>query len=303
MATAITASQMIRFIDLATAHMLAGKSGFDEAVLYDGYGIGDPSQSDINNDWGQSKIARTMKTRLLGDGSTIYGITEPQIVTYLLKPIEALCTASDYRENVKANQQGLIRSMNYLGRLAGVNLSIPTTITNLATFLAYYNYGAGGPWNALVPPDFATVYNLVTQATLNPLNVYAPSTTFGSRAQGASFVDGSAVNTSLYAGAAVLKATTDVTWDVTGSVTITVTGNGFNSSGQAVTNRTWTVASSADGVQSLTLVPTVTGDICTNVTAIAVTGTWVAGTVTIISDVPTAPHSGRTNPPSDSTIS
>lgn len=294
---AITGPNLVQFTDYLTSAMLRikGTVGGD-------YGTGDPTLA-IGSDWGESKRLRNMMTVLIGDGSTVYGIADSDVVSGLVTSFQRAATAADWRTRARDDLGQPVLALNQLARAAGSVLGV-STITDLQSFLQYYNYGAGSltanRWKHLVAPDFRDLYNLVMNATLDAKVVYSPAiASMATLTQAGTFTDVAAVDTTKYAGVGRLVLSTNSGMDITGSATIRITGNGYDASGNAVTARTWDAVVNADGTAEYTPTPTNSGDILTDVTGMALqAGTWVAGTVTVKCYEPSAnPYSSRIVPP------
>lgn len=168
-------------------------------------------------------------------------------------------------------------------------------VTTISGFANYYCIGAGGPYLALLCPDFRTVYNLVRGSYPLNTNCYSPAvTSMASRSKASSvaaaFVAGTDVDASLYAGAARLQAV--ITSFAGAAGVLQVIGNGRTAAGVAVTGRVWSANVTANG--TVTLLPAVAGDICYKVTDIQWPASITDGAATIAAAIP----AGRANPPS-----
>ena len=165
-------------------------------------------------------------------------------------------------------------------------------VTDVDSFLEYYNIGDGGPWNALMAPAFRTLYNAVTGKELSATNAYpAAIASMATRSitdsVAGTFTAGTVVDPLLYAGAARATATVS---GAAGTGTITVTATVRTATGTTVTGRVFTCANT-NGAQ--TLVPAVTGDLILTVTGISFSAGITAAAVVVNGLIP----SGRTNPP------
>jgi len=170
-----------------------------------------------------------------------------------------------------------------------------TGVSNATSFASSSNYGANADtlaayWTSLVAPDYGRgVYYELNGSYLEARNVYSPVVaSMATRAFGAAFTDGTAIDSAKYAGAAILNCTVAA---LTGSGTVLVTGNGRDSNGVAVTGRTWSANITTGAVTALT--PANAGDICYDVTNITLPAGITAGTATISAAIP----AGRANPP------
>lgn len=168
---------------------------------------------------------------------------------------------STYAERIFVRQvQGILERLNGLVRAAGVS----ATITNIETWLDYYNTGAGGNWNCLMPPQWREIYYQWKRAYPAIDNLYFEikeggtfrGTTYTNAlgkfvATGAgtgTFTNGAAVDTAKYAGGVGnLKVS-----GLAGSGNVTITGTGWNPATGAITaSVTWITSVSGDGNTAL----------------------------------------------------
>ena len=284
---AISAAQVNTYTDkLAVAYLsLAG-------TLASTYGCGDGTQT-LANDWGASKAMRQILDAVVGTPSTP-GWGDYDLEVNVVAAVAMSKSAVSYQQVVKNLLNTPFAALNAACVYSGSYLSISSTVSSLATWLSYYNYGTGGAWTALVAPEFSTLYNILNVTALDARNIYSPTiTNMGSRAYGGSFSAGTAVNTTNYAGAGSLIAyCTSISG--TGG-TVTVTCNGRSASGTTVTGRTFTgTIANTPATQSVVLSPSVAGDIATSVTGITLPG-GLTGSSTVT--IQARPPSGRTSPP------
>ena len=291
----ISRANYMYFIDKAAAAYLAAKG-----TSGSGYGLGDPSLARAS-DWGASRKVRDIEYKMLQDTSNAQ-IGDTDIVTVMLANLVNARDNLSYKKIATNQLYKVLVALNELGRTAG-DLDSISSITDLETYLKYYNYGAGSSgikWQTLAPPDFRTLYYDCFGVNLDAKIFYSPAiTSLGSRAFGGAFSDGSAVDTASYAGVAVPTLSTNAGYTQSSNAAFTITGNGRDADGNTVTGRTWTATVTANGAASYTLTPATTGDILTDATAISNPAQWTGGTVTIVGGIPTTqPYSTRTDPPS-----
>jgi hypothetical protein len=170
-------------------------------------------------------------------------------------------------------------------------------VASVDNFAKYHNTGAGGPWAALLAPQFRTVLLLTDGVTLNPVNVYAPSGALASRSITASVLsaltDTAAIDSAVYAGAARAQAVITGIAFASGitSSTVTVVGKARKADGTTADGRFWRGNLTANG--TVTLTPDVAGDLLLDVTDIQ----FGAGLTAIAATINAAPPAGRTYPP------
>lgn len=283
----ITLANVIKITD-KLARMHIALKGVDATPSY---GYGDPTLA-LASDWGFSQAAREMEALFIGDGATEYGMGDIDVVSTATAAIRASRNHANYRTIARTEFAEWFRALDSFCRNAGL-----TGVTDTRTYLEYYNFGSGGAYTALMCPDFAALWLIVPGYALDAKHIYSPAvTSFGSRAFGGSFSDGSAIDDTLYAGAAIPQVSANALYanvNLSGAnATVTVTGDGRSAAGADVTARTWTAVLTAAAAGTYTLVPTVTGDILTDVTGITLPPTMTAGTLTVSGAIP----SGRNNP-------
>ena len=250
-----------------------------------GYGVGDESLA-IGSDWGLSRKIRDLQALLFtalpsGLAASDLALTLlPNTNTAVQKSGTALC---------KLLFRDLFNGLKQVCYQAGIS-----GVTDVDSFSAYNNTGAGGPYAALMAPEFLTLYNIVYGKNPSATNVYAPAVSSIGTVVVVASTPGSPgslnpIDTSTYAGAAVANVV--VTGFAGTTAIITVTGQARTSSGTLVSSRTWTVSVTGNG--TFTLVPTIAGDLVTSVTSMAVAAGITAGTFAIGCAVP----AGRTDPP------
>jgi hypothetical protein len=204
-------------------------------------------------------------------------------------------------------------AVNVLGNIAGPDALTPlevfagqaglSAVTDIASFATYYNVGAGGAWNALLAPDFASLYYAWKQAyppnTVCYFEVLQGSTyTNGlgkfvvSGAGAGTFTDGVAIPYNSAGVANFAGGFGQVKWSgATGSGTITVAGVWMKTDGTVASGNGTVSLSGASGTGVLT--PPFTNALLLDVTNITIAAGITAGTLYAEAKRPT----GRTNPP------
>jgi len=228
----------------------------------------------------------------------IIGINDPIQIASLMGPSNTLLTNVDALQATNQIAQGYISALDILARAAAL-----VGVTDLNSYLSYYNTGSGGPWNCLCAPDFVNLYFACKSAFPSAPNAYFEvlqgaawqGTTFTnalgkfivSGAGAGAFTAGFAIDSTHFAGGfGQLNVS-----GLTGSGVVTVTGNWRNPDGttQTATNGTATIA--GNGVTVLT--PPSANALLYAVTNIAIAAGITAGTLYVEAKRP----SGRTNPP------
>jgi len=175
-----------------------------------------------------------------------------------------------------------------------VNAGGITGVLSLDQFLTYYNVGAGGPWNALLNPNWSPLYIKWSGQTQGP----SPCNMYFEVLQGSTYPDALAEFTITGAGAGSLTngfAIDGTTYaggfgyvnasGITGSGLVTVTGDSFAYASQTVqTGITWTATVGANGEVALApggSNPAGTHDLILSVTGITIAAGLSAGTLYI----------------------
>lgn len=195
--------------------------------------------------------------------------------------------------------QSVLEGLNALVRAANIDASI----TGVESFLTYYNTGAGGEWNALMPgPQWRELYYQWKRAYPAIGNLYFEvleggtfrGTTYTnalgkfvvSGAGTGTFTDGAAVDTTKYAGGiGNLKVS-----GLTGSGNVTITGTGWNPATNAITaSVTWITSVSGDGNTAIVVGGGTAPADCliNNVTNITIAAGITAGTIFVEAKKPT----------------
>lgn len=148
--------------------------------------------------------------------------------------------------------------------------TVDTSITSISTFLAYYSGGAGGSkFASMVTPTFNDLYYALRGSHLGLAGVMSPglhptldATAYpngmGRRAVGGSFVDGVAVDNSLYS--EVIPAIEVITNFSGGTTAVTVTISGTDDQGNAASYGPTTLAGGnnpAAALAGITITPVI----------------------------------------------
>ena len=237
---------------------------------------------------------------LLGDISTT---ADADVIGGLYSTAKA-ARDSTYAERIAVRQmQGILERLAGLCRAANIDSSI----TNIETFLTYYNTGAGGDWNALMPgPQWRELYYQWKRAYPSISNLYFEivqggtfrGTTYTnalakfvvSGAGAGTLTDGAAVDTTKYAGGVGYL----VVSGLAGSGNVTVTGTGWDPATGAITaSSTWITSVSGDGSTAIVVgagtAPA--GCLLNNVTNISIAAGITAGTIYVECRKPTGRES------------
>lgn len=175
-----------------------------------------------------------------------------------------------------------------VGSLAGVN--------SFDTLLSYYNTGSGGPWNALMPPDFRDTYYNGSNPHVYPTawNVYFEIVQGGTYTNGlrklvvgTGQTAGDAIDSTKYAG-----GFGQIKWSgASGSGVVTVTGLWRKTDG--TTEEGAGTANLSGGSGTAVLTPPFANALLISVSALSAVVGVSAGTIYAEATKP----SGRTNPP------
>lgn len=253
-----------------------------------GYGIGDSSLA-LASDWGASLTARNLlnycQSLLDASSNPDYSLTAP-----LSKAASDVATNKGWKSRVfKETERKFLNALGGVVKDAGLG----ATVVGLDSFCGYYNTGAGGPYTCLLPPDFRDLYYLIYSAYPTAANVYPNAiTNMAQQTAGGAFAAGTAVDSTKYAGAAILNAVVPAYTGAGG--TITVTGTVRKADGTTAAARTFTGTIPTNGGTTVALTPTVAGDKMITVSGITLPGGVTAGVVVVIA---CAIPAGRTDPP------
>jgi hypothetical protein len=219
--------KFIKMLDKSVAGMLTtvpSLTGGSTSATTPGYGNSALPPGD-STDYGLQ-----LKWRNLED--LVLGFQDAKISLALLSTMDGGVNAAPYQKRLTNDWGSVMAAYNTLCSQAGLS-----GVTSLETFAQYYNTGAGGNWQSLLPPDYRTLYNALYSAFPSPFNVYAPpvlaSTGLGNYAS-AAWNNGSVVDTAKYAGhIQVFGVVTSPMTIAGGAGTIVLSANGFTASGTA----------------------------------------------------------------------
>jgi hypothetical protein len=219
--------KFVKFVDKIVAGMLtcvpsltAGATG----ATTPGYGDNTITQGG-GTDYGMQLKLRDLEGMVLG-------FQDVQSSLLLLPSVESAIVAAPLQKKITSDWTTLISGLNT--RCAGAGLS---GVTSLETFAQYYNTGAGGNWQALLSPDYRTLYKALYGAYPSPFNVYAPpllaSLGLGNYAS-AAWNNGAVVDITKYAGHLQIFGVVTSAMTITGGTgTIVLSANGFTANGTA----------------------------------------------------------------------
>lgn len=239
------------------------------------YGGGGGNSVAVASDSGVSQALGELQELVVAAGT--------DTIRYLIAATDGARNAAAYRAQVQAICGAIVSGMNslcYAQNLLGVY--------NVQSLTDFYNFGSGGPWEALHCPEFAEIWHICSGTVLQ--GVYAPNLTLATRNYGAAAVLLPVLDAGLYVGAARCQV---VATGYTGtSGTLTVTGLARPSSvagslAAPISNRTFTATITSSGTFVLT--PSVAGDLLMEVTGITLPGGMSGGSVAI----KTLPPAGR----------
>lgn len=271
-------AELVTYVDKLDAAWIAtnGTSG-------SGYGLGDGT-------FGGSKKQGDLATLVAGSGN----ISSQAI----LAPTASRFPNNTAALNYAASFYGFYSGLNQLANATGV-------ATNLDSLMAYYNSGAGGPWNCLAPPEWINLFNALTGVNPSPANVYAVvlqgstytnglgkyvlGTGYSAPTPSVGVLNSSGyIDTTKYAGGAPI-----VSWSsATGSGTCTITVTGKNQAG-TTESYTWSGTFAASNAGTALTPGTTATDLIIGTTNISTTG--FTGTPTFY--VGAQQPAGRTYPP------
>jgi hypothetical protein len=283
----LSSANFVSYTDKLAAAMLTCVPQLGVATGSTTPGFGDSGIVKGNaSDYGMLRKLRDLEDLLL-TGSP----ADSNTVNAMLSSIRNAPNVVPLQKQLPATLGGILSALSNACNAAGL-----TGVTNINTFASYYNTGAGAPWNALVCPDFNTLFYYCNNNTnLTNTNVYfevlqGATYTNGLAklvVSGAVFTDGVAINNTKYAGG---FGQVTVSGFAGTSDTVTVTGSWRKTDGTTATgNGTATVA----GNGTVTLTPPFANALLLDVTAITAGANITAGTIYAEAKRPT----GRTYPP------
>lgn len=213
------------------------------------YGLGDTGDTERAMGVSADLLTAIAAT---ADAAVINGLYAP--ITRLQTSLQTERRVAELLRNPLQQIEGLIRALGISG------------VTTLATYLAYYNTGAGGTWTALQNPAWRDLYHGWRGSYPSAIHCYFEileagtwrGTTYTnalgkfvvSGAGAGVFTNGAAVDSTKYAGGVGnLKIS-----GLAGSGDVTITGVGFDpATGAVTTSKTWITAITVDG--NVTMVP------------------------------------------------
>ena len=234
-------TEFVQLVDKYTAAMLTCvPSVLGSATTSSTPGFGDSTIAQGSSlDYGMQRKFRD--ARLI-----VAAFNDPDIQQALLSSITNAALQAPLQKQLSTDFNTVYSNLQTLCTSAGL-----TGVTSLDLFASYYNTGGGGSWQALLPPDWINLYsNLNGGASPNAYNIYAPPDT-GTPGRGtynlgtSTFVAGSALNTSKYAGWLEIfgVCTGNITVTGTGTITLSANGNTANGTINAPTPYTGTFSS------------------------------------------------------------
>lgn len=226
---------------------------------------------------------------IYGDGVAVYGTGNEKFILRMASAADGMVDAAQPDVVNRGIYNGFFTALNSYLSSQGSGLGAGA-YSNLDGYLTALNLAA--PYAALVSPNTAYLQWLYNskQPTLlmQPANVYAPETTLGTSAVGAgaalTLTTASSIPTAndgtngVQGYAPAPGVTAQVTADVGGTLSVTLTASGRNAQGQSVAGRTWTAhLDNLAAGQSAAFVPQVAGDRISQITAIAGQGSAGGG--------------------------
>lgn len=238
------------------------------------------------------------KSKVSGSGgleSIILGTNDIVQINFVGANLALLDNQTDAVNAISSYLTQPFADLDKLCRAAGL-----TGVTDLNSFLTYYNTGSGGPWACLVAPDFRVVYDAVKKSNLAVQNAYYEvlngasfdGNTFTNALRklvvsGAVQTAGFSIDSTQYAGGFGQVTTSGFTGS---SDTVSVAGTWRKVDGTTATgNATATVA----GNGTVVLTPPFTNALLLSVSSISVGAGITGGTIYAEAKRP----AGRTNPP------
>lgn len=230
-----------------------------------------------------------------GDGSPgneIYGFGQDQPILTLLPAAEGMNSRAIPNAVLAGIYSGFMSALSsYCSQIGFASLDAYLTSLNSAT-----------RFSALIAPNAALInwlYNRMQPSLLmQPSNVFAPLTTFGTASVGATAGEITYVNMASIPTANVTTGSGQqgytpapgcdlvITSNINGTLALTLTGTGMTSAGALVSGRTWTATlDSATAGSTVACTPAVTGDRIASVTSIAGSGAATAGAFAVQSTV------------------
>lgn len=242
----LTYAEMVSIGDKLVAAMLTcvPQQGTTTSSTTPGFGDSSIAKGD-SLDYGMLRKLRDLQDVIL-TGSP----ADADVVNLLLPAVKNAPNVVPLQKQIAATLGAVLAAVEAACVQSGQANAI-SAINSLETFLQYYNTGAGGYWNCLMPPDWRTLYYNIRNAYPAAYNLYfevlqgaAYTNALGKLiASGPTFTDGVAIDSTKYAGGvaqvttsgfagAADTVTVNGTWRKqdgttgTGNGTVTVSGNG-----------------------------------------------------------------------------
>ncbi len=108
-----------------------------------------------------------VKARDLQQAVAAYSDTDAN--HYLNAALERFVRQCSQQQQIRPMFKEILTALANYGRNSGY-----TGVSSLDSFASYFNVGAGGNWQALLPPDFRTLHYLALHSYPSARNVYPP---------------------------------------------------------------------------------------------------------------------------------
>lgn len=239
-------------------------------------------------------LATTPRTKAADAQALVIGLADADQIGELQKPANAVYDAVASGALIAQAAGSVLGGLDAVAKKAAIS-----GVITLENFASYYNYGAGGPWNCLYPPDFRDLFYAAKGKYPIAQNVYFEVLQGGTYSNGlrklivgGAQTAGQDIDSTAYAGGVGQVKVSGYTDDNTGvGDTVTVAGTWRKPDGTLTTgNGTATVNNSGTFV----LTPPASNYLLVKVSSISAGAHITAGTIYAEAKRP----SGRTNPPS-----
>lgn len=235
-----------------------------------GHGFGESSLP-IEHDWGLSAESRRLRDFILESRDWALIKTMGDVAHGILQQASGKHAAGSILQTFYRKLELAAAQSGYPG------------VRNIKTLADYYNTGPGGPYSALLAPEFLPVLGAIIPGSKLPAaDVYSPPIdNMGEAAVGVSASPKKAVDINTYAGAGrPVAITSGVVAGKGGSKRLTVIGYGRTASGTVMSGRRWIVESALND-SVFDLQPETEGDLLTQVLDVRLPTCWASGIVTI----------------------
>lgn len=276
---AIAVADIVEIADKLTAYWVA-------ALGTDGSGYGLRTSGASGGAWAKADDIVDLVIAL-GDIDQIVSLADPA---------KTLRNATDAFSVIGRLAEVFINALD-TEALRSAGVASISSVNTLDTFLTYYNTGSGGPWNALMAPDFRNIFYAAKRGYPTATNVYLEVL------QGSTYTNGLRKLVVTGAGTGTQTAGYDIDSDdyaggfgqvimsgITGSGVVTVTGTWRKTDGTVAEGAGTATVS---GNNTFVLTPPFTNALLLTVTNIAAANGITSGTLYAEAKRPT----GRTNPP------